>query len=144
MMKIKWEIIVSVIIAVAGGVMSHQFAAWRDRANKRREYRVGYVIEVFRSLCEVSRRPQSDILESCDEIDRIVYDIQFLGNDEQIDAAKKLVEDLAEKRSADLSPLVKALRKELRKELGRSDYEGSIKRLKASKKTGQKSAEESP
>ena len=68
-------------MAVAGGIISHQLAAWRSRANKRREYRVGYLIEVFRSLCEVSRRPQSNVMEACDEIDRIVYDIQFLGND---------------------------------------------------------------
>jgi len=89
---------------------------------------------VFRSLCEVSRHPQSDILEACDEIDRIVSDIQFLGNDEQINAAKRLVEDVIEKRNAKLQPLMNSLRKELRKELGRSEYDGRIKRLKASKK----------
>lgn len=140
--SISWEIIVSAIIAVAGGVLSHQLASWRDRANKRREYRVGYLIEVFRSLCEVSRRPLPDVLETCDEIDRIVSDIQFLGNDEQIDAAKKLVEDVIEKRSANLDSLMMALRKELRKELARSNYEGSIKRLKASKGTGPKKTKE--
>lgn len=93
--------------------MSHQLAAWRDRTNKRREYRVGYLIEVFRSLCEVSRRPQSNVLDECGEIDRIVSDIQFLGNDEQIEAAKELVHNVIEKRKADLDPLMKALQKNL-------------------------------
>jgi hypothetical protein len=132
----RWEIIISAIIAVVGGVASHQLAAWRDRTNKRREYRVTYLIEVFRSLCEVSRRPPADVLDATDRIDGIVADIQFLGSDEQIEAARELVKEIIEKRSANLEALMIALQEELRKELGRSPSRERIVRLKASNKSG--------
>lgn len=75
------------------------------------------------------------MLAAVDEIDRVISDIQFLGNEEQIEAAKKLHEEVIAKRSADLDALMDALRRELRKELGRSDYQGKIFRIKATKKS---------
>ena len=133
-MIVNWELIIPVGMAVLGGVLSHQLAAWRDRANKRREYRVGYLIEVFRSIRKLSQQPQNDVLAAVEELDRLISDIQFLGNEEQIKAAIKLGEEVSKKRTADLSPLMDALRNELRKELGRSRHQGGITRLKASKK----------
>lgn len=131
---INWNLIISAVIAVVGGVLSHQLAAWRDRANRRREYRVAYLIEVFRALRKVSHQVRNDVPKAVDELDKLLSDIQFLGNEEQIKAAMELGEEVKEKHAADLDPLMTALRNELRRELGRSRHKGPIKRLKRSKK----------
>lgn len=90
---------------------------------------------MFRPIRKLSQHPQSDVLAAVDEIDRVISDIRFLGDEEQIEAAKKLHEEVIAKRSADLDALMDALRRELRKELGRSDYQGKIFRIKATKKS---------
>jgi len=92
-------------------------------------------LRCFRSIRKLSQHPQSDVLSAVDDIDRIISDIQFLGNEEQIEAAKKLHEEVIAKRSADLDALMDVLRRELCKELGRSDYQGKIFRIKATKKS---------
>lgn len=132
----NWEFIISAAMVVVGGILSHQLASWRDRANKRREYSVGYLIEVFCYMRELSHHRQDDVLAAADEFDRIISDIQFLGNEEQIEAAKKLHAEMIAKHSGNLDDLMDALRRELRKELGRPAYQGRILRLKATKKSG--------
>lgn len=134
-MVVNWDVIISAGMVVLGGVLSHQLAAWRDRANKRCEYRVGYLIKVFRGLRKLSHKKQENVPLATDELDKLLSDIQFLGNDAQIKAALKLGEQMVKERAADLGPLMTALRNELRRELGMPRTKEPIKRLKTSKKS---------
>jgi membrane protein implicated in regulation of membrane protease activity len=77
----NWQILVSVTVALISLVVSHQFAAWRDRENKRREQRVNYLVGAFRSLSKANHH--SRLYEIADEVEQAVSDIQFLGNEEQ-------------------------------------------------------------
>ncbi len=125
------EYIITIVVALASLVGSHQFATWRDRENKRREQRVKYLIDAFRALSKANHHPR--LYEIADEIEQAVSDIQFLGNKDQILAAQDFANLLASKKSADLDPVLFALRKELRKELGRQEYSGKLISLRISR-----------
>lgn len=117
-------ILIPAFVAIFGWIVSHQFAAWRDRQNKRREQRVNYLISTFRSLSKANHHPR--LYEIADEIEGAVSDIQFLGNEEQIKAAQEFAHDLGTTETADLDPLLFSLRRELRRELGRNEYSGKL------------------
>jgi len=111
-------------IALAVCIASHQLAAWRDRVNKRREQRVAFLIESFRSLSRASNHPR--LYEVASDFERAIADIQFLGSLEQIEAAQLVADSMLQNNEASLDPLLFALRSELRKELGREPYAGKI------------------
>ena len=119
-------------IALIICVGSHQFAAWRDRENKRREQRVAYLIGAFRALASASHHPR--IHEIAKEVEQAIADIQFFGTKAQIELARIFVHALVTKQNADLDPLLSSLRDELRKEIGREAYEGDIVWIKISEK----------
>jgi hypothetical protein len=112
--------IIAIVIAMVYLVASHQFAAWRDRENKRREHRVNYLIGAFRALSKANHHLR--LYEVADEVEQALSDIQFLGNEEQIKAAQAFAHQLGTEQSADLDPALFALRAEIRKELGRRPY----------------------
>lgn len=118
------QYLIPAIVALVSLVASHQFSAWRDRASKRREQRVNYLIGAFRALSKANHHPR--LYEIADEIEQAVSDIQFLGNKEQILAAQKFASQLGSQKTADLDPVLFALRSELRKELGRQSYSGKL------------------
>ena len=124
--------VIAVAIALISLVASHQFAAWRDRENKRREQRVNYLIGAFRSLSKANHHPR--LYEIADDVEQAVSDIQFLGNEEQIIAAQDLAHELGTKQTAALDPVLFALRTEIRKELGRKPYSGKLIWLRIGRK----------
>lgn len=126
------SILIPALVVIVGWIVSHQLAAWRDRANKRREQRVNYLIGAFRVLSLASHHPR--LFEIASEVKQAVADIQFLGNEEQIKAAQEFATNMIENQSADLDPLLKALRSELRKDLGRKYYDGPILWIRISQK----------
>ena len=121
-------ILVPSLIVMVGWIVSHQFAAWRDRANKRREQRVVYLLDAFRSLSKANHHPK--LHEVADDLERALYDMQLLGNEEQISEAQKLMQSLKDTNKADLDPALYAISKELRKDLGRRAYKGQFMWLK--------------
>jgi len=100
------------------------------------------LIEVFRRLVEVSRDPNLNPTDketsknALEEIDRIIADIQFLGNRQQIEAALKIGREIGERFACNLNPLMNSLRRELRSELGRSKYRDAVAQLTAGSKPG--------
>jgi len=74
------------------------------------------------------------LYEVADEVEQAISDIQFLGNEEQIKAAQVLVNQLCTEHSADLDPILFALRTEIRKELGRQPYKGTLICLRIGRK----------
>ena len=120
------SLIIPSVLLVIGWIITHQLAAWRDLANKRREQRVKYLIESFRTITRVLNR-QDSLSQIGEELERALSDIQFLGNEEQIKAAYSIAGVLGDSsRDVNFAPLIYALRRELRKEMGRSPYEGPI------------------
>lgn len=128
----NWQTLVSVIAALISLVVSHQFAAWRDRENKRREQRVNHLVGAFRSLSKANHHPR--LYEIAEEVEQAVSDIQFLGNEEQTLAAQEFARQLGAKQTADLDPVLFSLRKELRRELGRVPYDGKLVWLRIGRK----------
>lgn len=124
-------VLIPALIVMVGWIVSHQLAAWRDRTNKRREQRVSYLIGAFRSLSLASHHPR--LYEVAGEVERAIADIQFLGNGEQIKAAQEFSTSMVNNQEANLDPLLKALRNELRKDLGRKPYNGPIMWLRISR-----------
>ena len=129
-----YKILIPALIAVIGWIASHQFTAWRDRENKRREFRLNFLIDTFRSLSKASHHPR--LYEIAEEVERAVSDIQYLGTNKQIEAAQKFATKMYEDQSADLDPILNELQKEIRKELGREPYTGKRIWLKISEKKG--------
>ena len=48
-----WSLMIPLLVAVLGWFIAHRLAAARDRANKRREVQVSYLIEAFRRLGKI-------------------------------------------------------------------------------------------
>lgn len=117
-----YKILIPSVLAIIGWVASHQFAAWRDRENKRREFRLNYLIGAYRALSKANHHP--DLPSIADEVEQAISDIQFLGTGEQIAAAQAFAIEMHETQKGKLDPLLDELKQELRHELGRKPYEG--------------------
>jgi hypothetical protein len=125
------KLLIPAVVVMIGWIISHQFSSWRDRENRRREHRLNYLIDAFRSISKASHHPA--LHEIAQDIERAVSDIQFLGSQRQIKAAQEFANSLAGSKKADLDPLLTSLRDELRREVGREPFTGPILWLKISK-----------
>ncbi len=119
-------LIIPAALVVVGWIITHQLSAWRDLANRRRDQRIKYLIESFRVLVRAMNR-QDRLSDMAEELEVALADMQFLGNKEQIDAAYSVAGALGDTaRNVNFAPLIYALRRELRKELGRKPLEEPI------------------
>jgi hypothetical protein len=112
-------LLLTTAFALVGSYVVHRMTVSRDRANKRRELRVQYLIDAYRKLEGVANRsspvdtsdPRAAILESS------VADIQLFGSASQVGKAKEFAKQFASKQPAKLDELLADLRQDLRKEL---------------------------
>jgi hypothetical protein len=111
---VNWQLLSPLISAIIGGFVVHLFSARRDHANKRREYRVGYLIEAYRRLeaCSHGIGPDNRI-----KLESAVADIQLLGTPNQVDLVQKFARDFAAQSGVSLDVLLQDLRADLRAEL---------------------------
>jgi len=126
------QVVVPALVALAVVAFTHLFSVHRDRENKRREQRIGYLVSVFRSLSKANHHPQ--LHEIADEREQAVVDIQLFGTPEQVRLAREFATDLAAKQEADMDTLLNELRDSLRRELGRKPVEGNVVWLKVRKR----------
>ena len=109
------QLLVTVLVAIAGGWLGHRLAARRDLLNERRKMRVAYLLEAYRKLEGAGHRGDPEtvwpLLESA------IADIQLLGSPQQADLARQFAIDMAQNHTAPLDPLVNDLRDSLREEL---------------------------
>ena len=109
-------------LAVGGWFVAHWFSARRDRANKRRDMAVEYLLDAYRRLESSScRGPKQD--EYDEKFQTALADIQLLGSAAQVKLAKEIAESVG-RGSGDpvsINPLLEALRKDLRAVLGLAD-----------------------
>ena len=126
------QVAVSALVALAVVAFTHLFSVYRDRENKRREQRIGYLVSAFRALSKANHHPR--LHEIADEVEQAVADIQLFGTPEQVRLARKFATELGTTQEADMDALLNELRDSLRRELGRKPVEGNMIWLKIGKK----------
>ena len=113
--EMNWQpLIPPLVAAVIGGLVVHLLATRRERANKRREQRIGYLVEAYRRLEACSQRiapGETAKLESA------VADIQLWGSLHQVELVQRFATDFAKAGTASLDDLLRDLRRDLRAEL---------------------------
>jgi hypothetical protein len=118
-------LLIPTLVAVASWFVGSWLSVRRDRANKRRDLRVQYLIEAYRRLATATERKETNA-EYFAELDSALVDVQLFGSTEQIAAAQKFARQLAEHRAAQLSELLASLRDDLREELKLQRVEGPL------------------
>jgi hypothetical protein len=114
----NWQLLgpllITTVVAVGGWFVGHALTARRDRANKRREQRIGYLIEAYRRLESCAHR-----LEHLDalKIESAVADIQLFGTVRQVELVQTFITQFAAEGGAPMDDLLQDLRRDLRGEL---------------------------
>lgn len=122
-----WKIAISIVLSLLGWLVAHYFTSKRDLSNKKREIKIGYLIDVYKKLENAIQRPPKIVFF---DLENVVMAIQLFGSKEQILLAKKIANDLSNNGSADLQSLLLDLRKTLRKELNLEKTDESIQFLR--------------
>ena len=117
-------LLVTTVVAMFGWIVEHRWAAKRDRASKRREQRVQYLIDAYRCFAKASHHPQ--LHEIASDVKCAVADIHLFGNDKQIQLVQKFVSEMVDKNTAPLDDLLNSLRKDLRHEIDLHPVESDI------------------
>ena len=118
----NWELLLPLLVttaaAIVGWIVVHRLAAARDQRNKRREVRLGFLLEAYRRLeAGASRGPIHDS-KFADGFESAIADIQLLGTTEQSKMAKDLACAIASvSPDASAGSLLLSLRNDLRREL---------------------------
>ncbi|GMU46076.1 MAG: hypothetical protein AMXMBFR26_08580 [Porticoccaceae bacterium] len=112
------------MVAIVGWFVAHRLAAARDRANKRREHRLSFLIDAYRRLEFASHR-ESKNPEIVKALESALADIQLMGSPELVALIPGYLEALnANPAAAHPGPLLELLRKDLRQELGLDELSG--------------------
>ncbi len=119
---------VTTTVGVVGWYAAHRLAAARDRANKRRELRVQYLIEAYRRLEFASNRPITPSIAP--DIERAIADIQLFGTARQVELARQFARGFAQDGTHPLDPLMSDIRHTLRAELSLEEIDPSITYLR--------------
>jgi hypothetical protein len=124
-------VLVPTIVAIVSWFAGSWLSVRRDRANKRRDLRVQYLIDAYRRLATATNRTETDAAYFA-ELDSALVDVQLFGSNDQIASAQEFARQLAERRAAQLDKLLSSLRHDLRKELKLKYVEGPIVVLRPS------------
>jgi hypothetical protein len=116
-----------VLLAVAGWIVGHWLNARRDLANKRRELRVRYLVDAWRSIEKAANRADRDATRGLEEA---LADVQLFGTSEQAAAAAATAREMAGTGVASVSKLLEELRADLRRELYLGPASGNLIHLR--------------
>lgn len=127
--------IVAAALVVAGWQRTHGLSAERDRANKRRELRIGMMLEAYRVLVSLASRDLAK--EDLPVVAAAFENVQLLGTPTQVRHAKKVIVALdaafsGEGGLANMDRLLAELRQAIRSDLGLEDVDDSLLHLKFS------------
>lgn len=119
------KFIITALSVVLGWVVGHYFTSKRDLANKRRDLTIQHLISAYRVLTnDVAHRPQTKENEL--KLELILSEIQLFGSKEQVKMAKKLANEVANKKVFELDSLINNLRTDLRKQLSLDSIDGNV------------------
>ena len=122
-------LLVTAFVAIFGWLVVHRLSAARDRANKRRDLRVQYLIDAYRRLENAGNR-NSRTADYSTALESAVADIQLFGSPAQVKLARQFALDFADNGVATLDPLLDNLRNDLRAELRLHRIDESITYLR--------------
>lgn len=117
---------ITVLGVFFGWYVVHYLSAKRDKKNKQRDIILNYLISVFRTLADCSKREPAP--EYNRKMESALADIQLFGDEQQIEMAKTFMNKYKENSEkakggtfeVPLDPLLKDLRNNLREELNLS------------------------
>ena len=116
------KVVLPAILVVLGWFAGSQFEASRDRVNKRRDMRLEYLLESYRTLERTASRPEEAGKEKQDNVENALGDVQLLGTKDQMIALQRFISDFnAAGGRGNISPFLSILRRDLREELGLSN-----------------------
>jgi len=116
------KVVLPAVLVVLGWFAGSQFEAHRDRINKRRELRLEYLLESYRTLERTASRPEEAGREKQDNVENALGDVQLLGTKDQMIALHRFIRDFnAAGGRGNISPFLEILRRDLREELGLSN-----------------------
>jgi len=121
-------LLVTTAVAIASWYAAHLLASRRDRANKRRELLVTYLIEAYRRLESGANRQMTS--EQAQAVESAIADIQLFGNTRQVELVQAFAQEIAEMGDGSLDELLVALRADLRRELDLAEVPARLRYLR--------------
>ncbi|MCW3789580.1 hypothetical protein [Plebeiibacterium sediminum] len=109
-----WKLIITVAIPTIGWIVGYLLKQKNDIDNAKRNKRIDFLIKTYIKIENCIQRKPSQVGK---DLEDIVAEIQLMGNVQQVNLVKKFANDISEKNSADLEPLLISLRNDLRREL---------------------------
>lgn len=107
----------AIVGAVVGGLVVHRLTIMREVAGTRRMIRINHLIEAYRVVMDASNRPGGMSPSQASALETALSDVMLLGDSSEVDAARGFMVEMASKGGAELDPLIKAMRSNLRREL---------------------------
>ncbi len=119
----NWQLLIPLLtttgVAILGWCVGHALNAHRDRNNKRREVRVQYLIEAYRSLEAAACRDRVYNTKLGRGFESAIADIQLFGTSEQARIVRTMAVAIDKRQNdASMRQVLMSLRDALRKELG--------------------------
>ncbi|MGH8546928.1 MAG: hypothetical protein ACREX3_25610 [Gammaproteobacteria bacterium] len=109
----EWKIIIPSALIILGWFMVSWLAAKREFTNKRREVRIQYLIEAYRSIASAANRQEQTTDDQKLKIESAIEDIQLLGNERQL----KALDSMISSGNNNFTEILEVLRDDLREEL---------------------------
>ena len=118
----NWDLLIPLLVttavATAGWIVAHRLAAVRDQRSKRREIRLGFLLDAYQRLEAGASRGPIHGSKFGEGFESAIADIQLLGTTDQSKMAKDIATAIAARElEASVGPLLLSLRDELRQEL---------------------------
>jgi hypothetical protein len=100
-----------------GGAVVHFAARSRDRENARRSQRVDYLLSAYRSMIRAAHRALEFDSTVRREFEDAIADVILLGDADQVELARQVSTELAQRGGVPVDALLVSLRRQLRTEL---------------------------
>ncbi len=110
-------LLAAILGAVLGGFVVHLLTSRREAVGVRRAQRIDYLIAAYRRLIRASNRPRLT-RKYVNDLESAFADIMLLGEKDEISAAHAFMVEFTETLDGSLDPVIGALRRSLRDEIG--------------------------
>ena len=107
----------TILLALLGWLVVHYFNSNRDRNNKKRDLRTGYLIEAYRNIEKACGHKGYLPAKLNREMESAIADVQLFGSKHQIELARRFTDSMNKDSFADPRSLLVILRSNLREEL---------------------------
>jgi len=120
-------LLITALVAIGGWFVVHRLSQNRERANKRRDLIVEYLIDAWKILENASNRTDNTCIN---ELEKAIASIQLFGTCKQVDLALKFASEFSKFGTANLDELLEDLRNDLREELQLESISKNIHHLR--------------